>query len=233
MTLQQIFDWCNKKSYFQRDDDEIWSAINSAAHQIYKEVVMENRGYFIVFDTSSLSIVANQEEYPLPATVEQIVRLRERLISTDPWRVILPADLNDLASTDSQFIGGDDAPFDAEASIFVYNGPYAKQSDALAGTYLKAIRLEPIPTDNRFTELVYTAKFIEITGAESSLVIDPEGHDAMKFLAAAELLVTNDDDNWMNFTTIGNTHKTQYLKLVRNRQIQQVRQVEPYVLDLD
>lgn len=233
MTLQQIFDWCNKKSYFSRDDDEIWAAINSAAHLLYKEVVLENRGYFITFDTTSLTILANQEEYPLPATVEQIVRLRERLIATDPWRIINPADLNDPATVDSQFVGADDSPLDGEASIFVYNGPYAKMSDAQAGTYLKTIRLEPIPTDTRFTELVYTAKFVEITGAETPLIIDPEGHDAIKNLAVAELLSANDDDNADRFADWGHTHKTQYLKLARARQIQKGREVEPYVFDMD
>lgn len=233
MTLTQIFDWCQKKSYFSRDDDEIWQAINSAAHLLYKEAVLENRGYFIVWDTTSLTIAANVEEYALPATVEQIVRLRERLNASDPYRVIVPADVNDSATTDSQFISADDSALDSELSQFVYNGPYAKQSDAAAGTYVKSIRLEPIPTDARFTELVYTAKFIEIAGTESPLVIDPEGHDALKYIAAAELLLTNDDDNAENFAAFGNTHKTQYLKLVRKRQIQQGPQIEPYISDMD
>jgi hypothetical protein len=233
MTLQQLFDWCNKKSYFSRDDDEIWQAISGAAHLIYKEAVLENRGYFITFDTSSLVTANGQEEYVLPATVEQIVRLRERLLSTDPWRVIFPADLNDPATTDSEFVAADDSSIDGEDSEFVYNGPYAKMSDAVAGTYVKAIRLEPIPVDVRMTELVYTAKFIEISGPESPLVIDPEGHDAVKFLATAELLAANDDDNSERFAEWGHTHKTQYLKLVRARQIQQGRTVEPYVFDMD
>jgi hypothetical protein len=233
MTLAQIFDWCQKKSYFSRDDDEIWQAINSAAHLLYKEAVLENRGYFIVWDTTSLTIQPNVEEYALPATVEQMVRLRERLLASDPYRLINPADINDAVTTESQFISFDDSALDSELSQFVYNGPYAKQSDALAQTYLKSIRLEPIPTDTRFTELVYTAKFIEITGQESPLVIDPEGHDALKFLAAAELLMTNDDDNAENFAATGDRHKTQYLKLVRKRQIQLGPQIEPYITDMD
>lgn len=233
MTLAQIFDWCQKKSYFSRDDDEIWQAINSAAHLLYKEAVLENRGYFIVFDTTSVTIAANKEEYALPATVEQIARFRERLIASDPWRLIMPADLNDAVTTDAQFNSGWDAALNSELSQFVYNGPYAKQADAAAQTYVKSIRLEPIPTDARFTELVYTAKFIEVTGQESPLVIDPEGHDALKNLAVVELLDANDDDNRENFLERGNTHKIQYLKLVRKRQIQQGPQIEPYISDMD
>lgn len=233
MTLAQIFDWCNKKSYFSRDDDEIWQAINSAAHLLYKEAVLENSGYFIAFDTTSLTLAANIEEYALPATVEQIVRLRERLLASDPWRVVLPANINDPAATDAQFVGGGDLSLDSELSQFVYIGPYAKQTDAAAQTYVKSLRIEPIPTDTRFTELVYTAKFVEIAGQESALVIDPEGHDALKNLAVVELLDANDDDNRGNFLERGNTHKIQYLKLVRRRQTQQGPQCEPYVDDLD
>lgn len=231
MTLQQIFDWCNKKSYFSRDDDEVWQAINSAAHLIYKEVVLENKGYFIVFDTSSLVLAANQEEYPLPATVQQIVRLREQLPGQTGWRVVHPAELNDVATTSAQFGFGDDD--DCETSRFIYNGPYLKQSDAKAGDGIQNIRIEPIPTEVHNTELVYTADFIEIEGAESELVIDPEGHDALKYLATAELLLTNDDDNAENFLATGDRHKTQYLKLVRKRQTQQGPTIEPYIYDMD
>lgn len=232
MTLNQLYDWCQKKSYFSRDDDEIWQAINGAAHLLYKEVVIENQGYFIAFDTTSLTLVPTQEEYALPATVEQIVRLRERLLATDQWLLMEPEGLNDPETTAAQSLGGASF-FNSPLSQFIYSGPYAKQADATAGTYAKSIRVAPIPNDTRFTELVYTAKFIEIMGAESPLVIDPEGHDALKNLAVVELLDANDDDNREKFLERGNYHKTQYLKLVRKRQVQQRPQCEPYIDDLD
>ena len=231
MTLAQIFDWCNKKSYFSRDADEIWQAINSAAHLLYKEVVLENKGYFIVFDTTSLVLAANQEEYQLPATVQQIVRLREQTPGATAWRVMNPAEFNDPATTAAQY--GFDSDADCETSRFIYNGPYLKQSDAAAQDNIYSIRVEPIPTETHNTELVYTADFLEIEGQESQLVIDPEGHDALKYLAVGELLLANDDDNAANFEAIGQTHKTQYLKLVRKRQIQQGPTVEPYIFDMD
>jgi len=116
----------------------------------------------------------------------------------------------------------------------MYSGPYEKQSDAVAGTYVKTIRISPMPLDGpRFVELLYTAKHIEIVGAESPLLIDPPGHNALKYLATAELLAAQDDDNAERFETKGGIHKTQYLKLARNRQQQHGREVEPYVDDLD
>jgi len=72
MTLQQLFAWCNQKSYFSRDEEEVWAAINTAALQLYTEVLNENRGYFWVFDAISMTLVANTEEYTLPATVENL-----------------------------------------------------------------------------------------------------------------------------------------------------------------
>lgn len=234
MTLQQLFDWCNTKSYFSRDDDEVWEALNTAALQIYTEVLNENQGYFRAYDTTSLILVANQEEYPLPASVETIVRLRERLAATNPWAVISPADINSAAVEDSQFTGADESLIDSSVSIFSYVGPYQLIADEKAGTYVKNIRISPIPLDGpRMTELVYTAVFVEIEGNESPLIIDPPGHNALKYLAVAELLAAQDDSNAERFEAKGNVHKTQYLKLVRARQQQEARHVIPYLDDLD
>lgn len=231
MTLQQIFDWCNKKSYFSRDDDEIWEAIDGAAHLLYKEVVLENKGYFIVFDTTSLVLVLNEEEYQLPAAVQQIVRLREQLPGETTWRVMYPSGLNDPATLGANY--GFSLDTGTESSRFVYNGPYLKDSDAVANDGVNSIRVEPIPQETHNTELVYTADYPQITGPESVLIIDPEGHDVIKRLATAELLEANDDDNAQTFLMRGNNDKLQYLKLVRARQVQEGRTVEPYVWDLD
>lgn len=231
MTLEQIFRWCQKKSYFSRDDEEIWEAISGAAHLIYKEVVLENSGFFIAFDTTSLVLAAGQEEYQLPAPVEQLVRLREQLPGETYWRVINPSGLNDAPTLGANFGYLLDAG--TSDSRFVYNGPYLKQSDAQSGDDINSLRIEPIPQETHNCELVYTAKFIEITGPESPLVIEPEGHDALKNLAVVELLEANDDDNAQSFLERGNTHKMQYLKLVRARQVQRVRTVEPYISDMD
>lgn len=233
MTLNQIFDWCNKKSYFSRDEDEVWGAINTAALQLYSEILNENRGYFWVFDTTSMTLVANTEEYALPAAAENLVRMRERLNAASDWLLVMPEDINDDAVTMAQSAGLGNV-FNDSVSEFVYSGPYELLADAAAGTYLKKIKIAPIPVDGpRLVELLYTAKHVEIVGQESQLLIDPPGHNALKYLATAELLGAQDDDNAERFLGYGNTHKTQYLKLVRNRQQQQGRSVEPYISDLD
>lgn len=233
MTLAQIYAWCNQKSYFSRDEEEVWGAINTAALQLYTEILNENRGYFWVWDTTSITLVANTEEYALPAAAETLVRMRERISATSDWLVVSPGDVNSDAVTLAQSAGLGNV-FNDSVSEFVYIGPYELQADAAAGTYLKRIKIAPIPVDGpRFVELLYTAKHVEIVGQESQLIIDPPGHNALKYLAVAELFAAQDDDNCERFETKGNTHKTQYLKLVRNRQQQRGRTVEPYIEDLD
>src|SRR5438270_14062486 len=92
MTLQQIFNLVSKRTFFSRDDDEVWAAISSASRTLFLEVQEENRGFFIVFDTTSLALLLNQEEYALPQGCSQIIRLRERLSANAQWAVMLPAD---------------------------------------------------------------------------------------------------------------------------------------------
>lgn len=232
MTLAQMFAFVNKKTYFSKDDDEIWDAISEASSTLFLKVVAENSGFFLVWDTSSLLLTANKEEYALPATVGEIVRLREKLLVTDPWAVIEPTDVNSQSFTDSQF-NSLDGSLDSELSQFEYYGPYLNQADAITAAQAQKIRIEPPPVDTRMTELVYIAKFLDITGQESVLVIPTEGHGVIKNDAVASLLIANDDDNAQNFIGQARENERWFLKWIRNRQFQRVRQIEPYVEDMD
>lgn len=235
MTLQQIFDSVNKKTYFSRDDDEIWAAISNASSTIFLQVISENSGFFITFDTSSVALVASQEEYAMPQQLGEMVRVRESTTgnpSTDPWRVITPADINSQAYTDAQF-GGVGDPLDTSESEFKYYGPYLTAADAATPAQLQRIRIEPPPTDPRFVELVYIAKFADITGQESPKVLPNEADGAVVWSSVEELLVTNDDDNHENASAQKDENLRWFMKWVRNRQFQQVRQVEPYLADMD
>src|SRR5438270_12888293 len=105
MTLQQIFDFVQKKTYFSRDDDEIWDAISEAASTLFLKVTSENSGFFLKWDTTSMTLQANVEDYALPADLGQMVRMRERLLATDQWDLVLPGDLNSSGVTHAQFSG--------------------------------------------------------------------------------------------------------------------------------
>jgi len=232
MTLQQLFNALDKKSYFSRDEDEIWLALNNACLQLYTEILAENSGFFIVWDTTSVSLIPNQEEYVLPQAVSQLVRVRERLLATDPWRLLSPSNLNDPEFVDAQFSSVLGPDQDGPVSDFEYYGPYLDMAGAQTQQQIEKIRIAPIPQDQRYVELVYTAKFLEIAGPGSTMIIPMEGHAVVLYLAMAELLGSNDDQN-PYFATGGGEKKTQFLKWVRLRQIQKGRSVEPYVQDLD
>lgn len=229
MTLAQIFDFVNKKTYFSRDDDEIWDAISEAASTLFLKVTSENSGFFLKWDTTSMTLQPNVEDYALPADLGQMVRMRERLLATDQWEMMAPADINSPGMTHAQF----SSMFSGPLSDFKYYGPLLLMDDAKTAAQQQHVKIAPIPQDTRFVELVYDAKFLEITGPESVLVIPNEGHGAVKFSATADLLGANDDDNAERFEAKADKNERWFLKFVRNRQFQQVRQVEPYVDDLD
>lgn len=235
MTLQQIFDLVNKKTYFSRDDDEIWAAISNAASTIYLQIVSENSGFFRVTDTTTVTLVANQEEYTLPPQLGEMIRVRESTTGnprTDPWRVIQPADVNDDDVTSAQF-GGVGDPLDTSASSFVYVGPYLDNAAAATATQTQKFSIAPIPVDSRHVELIYLAKFVDITDSGSPKVMPNESDGAVMWSAIEEILVVNDDDNHENASAQKEENLRWLLKWVRNRQFQQVRQVEPYVEDMD
>ena len=233
MTLDQMFAFVQKKTYFSRDDDEIWDAISEAASTLFLKVTSENSGFFLKWDTTTVVLAPNQEEYVLPADLGQMVRVRERLLATEPWRRMTPSSLNSDTFNQAQFNGLVGDSLDSAESEFEYYGPYLLQADAKTAAQVQHFRIAPIPQDTRFVELVYNARFLEITGQESTLVIPTEGHGAVKWQAVASLLVANDDDNAQNAESQGAENERWFLKWIRNRQFQQGRQVEPYLDDLD
>lgn len=231
MTLDQLYDRANRKSYYSRSDADIWDALNDSSLKLYRRVLKEMRGYFVKWDTS-LALVANTDEYSLPADLGQIIRFGEREAGETQYREILPADVNSAAFSSQQF-GGLDLP----ASSFLYYGPYLTQAVA-AGTAGQVtetykIRLAPMPGSALQTELFYAAKFLEITGKQSSLTIPLEGHDALADLATAKLLHLNSDVLGGEFERMGETETEEFLTYIRNRQIQAAPSQEPYLGDLD
>ncbi len=235
MTLAQIFDLVNKKTYFSRDDDEIWAAISNAASTLFLQIESENSGFFQVTDKTSLTLAAGVEEYLLPAQLGEMVRLRESTTgnpTTDPWRVINPVDINSDVVNSAQYRGAGD-PLNSADSQFLYVGPYLTAANAALPTQPQSLKIAPIPQDARFCELIYYAKFADITGTESPKVMPNESDGAVVWSAVEELLVVNDDDSHESAAAQKDENTRWLMKWVRNRQFQQVRQIEPYVSDLD
>src|SRR5581483_6620409 len=121
---------------------------------------------------------------------------------------------------------------DGPVSDFLYYGPYFDLVDAKTQAQAQKVKIAPIPQDTRFTELCYIGKHIEISGPASTLIIPMEGHPVVLYMAMAELLGSNDDEN-PYFAQGGGEKKTQFLKWVRDRQKQHGRTIEPYIEDMD
>ena len=226
-----MFQLAHAKSYYSRSDQEVWAALSASARKLYLKLVSERRGFFIVWDTTTVALVPNTEEYALPATCRQLIRVREQTSSSAPWRVVEPADINDPDFTDAQFNSVLGPNMDGPVSEFEYY-TYILNADAQSGEQ-ERIRFEPPPYDNRNVELVYVASYVEITNATSANVIPQEGHDAQLYHAVAQLLADNGDDPSAAAAS-AEAYEIEFLKWARARQAQTaVTHVQPYIDDLD
>jgi hypothetical protein len=229
-SLAQMFSQCQKDSYFSRSDDEIWAALDRAGRRVYNAVCNENGGFFIKFDTTSVSIVANTNEYALPADAGQLVYLAERTVSTDQWREIQPDTIRNVLFDQLVDTGILSLPF-YPASKFTYYGPYLDTTNtALAGSaQAEKIRLSPSPGESHFCQCVYTARWLQILNASSSLMLPDEGTPAMERFAAAALVRKNSDSLANEFEDEGRVELISFLTWARARQIQKGIQVTPYM----
>lgn len=230
MTLQTIHDLAASKSYFSRPDSEVWAAINAGSRFAYQAALKEDRQYFRVTDTTSLTISANIQEYDLPVTVSQIKRLRERFNAQDKWRLIDPADTNSPE-------GRDDSPSPTVtfgcSSQFNYQGPYLKQSTAVDGNddQTLSILLTPIPQDTRQVELIYIAKYVEVFSATDPYMIPTDLRDFVLDFAISELLRGNNDDLAEKYAASAGQKLSMALTLIRERQLQHPTTVTPYLAE--
>ncbi len=228
MFLEQLHDLAASKSYFSRPDTEVYAAINAASRFAYQAVLKEDQQYWRTIDTTSVTLVSNTQEYALPATVTQLLRVRERLNAQDRWSVIDPADLN----SDE---GRDDSPGPSTSfgGIFNYQGPYLKQATAIDGNddQTLSIFITPIPQDTRQVELVYTAKYVEVFAVTDPYMIPIDLRDFVLDFAIAELLRGNNDDLADKYVGAAQTKIDMALTLIRDRQLQQPTTVTPYLAE--
>lgn len=234
MNLAQMYSLVRSKSYFSRSDTEIWAAINEGCHRFYQAVLKENRGYWIKTDTSTVALVPNVTEYILPADLEQILRVRERLSSAEQWRIVRSSSLTgDTMLSDAQ--NATQLSYDSPASQFSFYGPYetADTAENTSDPETYNIRFSPNPVENRQVEVIYAVKFIEVVGTGSFLIIPQEGRGGIVDFAVGELMKANGDTRAEAFYETSNQKLTYFLTLIRDRQLQDQRTIEPYIGDLD
>lgn len=243
MNLQQLHDLAAQRSYYSRADNEVYQALSSAAKKIYLWTAREFRGYFLKDDNGlAINMVSGQQVVTCPADLNILIRVGEQVANSPPltpWLWMRPADINSdrfiLKEFQSLVIN-----MYTPASEFVYYGPYLDMTSAIlqkgaAAQGPKKISLAPIPFDNRALRFVYAATFIEISNANSVLMMPPESHEAILDYAVAELIRPNGDAMAATYEEAGkDKFQSDFLPFWRIQQTtQQPLTQEPYVDDLD
>jgi hypothetical protein len=226
LSLAQLYARIDSKSFHSRSASEIYAALDEAGFAVYTAVLKEFRGTFLKVDETSLTLTPNVNEYTLPADLTQIVHLAERQTSSENWHPMPTEGLgvaldNAQASAFPLVNFGDD-------SDFSYYGPYL-DSDNAVGAQLQKVRVSPAPTDTRFVQIAYTAKWLPIFNAQSQVMLPQEGWYAMEAYATAECLRSNDDTLAREYEGKGDKHLTRFLTWMRQRQVQQRPTITPYL----
>jgi hypothetical protein len=250
MSLQKLYGLADSRSYYSKTaaPEKIWAALTEAARRIYLWIAKENRGYFIKWDYTTINIVANQDEYACPPDLGQMLRFSERdSTSTLPqgtgYRTITPMRLTNSYFEEQQFEGILNAfNFNMGArSLYTYIGPYLLQAqaeqnaqNALGGNVeIYRVRIAPMPAIALSTEVIYVARFLELSKATDYNVIPPEGRGAMLDYAIAELVRDNNDDLAEKLEAQADKKREEFLTWIRERQYQQYDTQQPFLDDLD
>jgi hypothetical protein len=239
MNLTQMFNRAKSGSYFSRSTDEVWNAINEGSRRAFQAILKEYKGTFIVFDTTSMTLVPNTITYALPAACEQILRIREQMAGSpanSAWHIIRNQSLTSEAmQRDTLLAGNNYVSWDCPDSVFSFYGPYEDMTvaDDSGDDETQKIRIAPTPSDTRNVELAFIAKFIEVATVNDNYIIPDEARGYVLDFAIAELLALNGDDRAPGFYSKAEEKLTYYLTLLRDRQVQDPRTVQPYIEDMD
>ena len=226
LSLAQLYARIDSKSFKTRSQAEIWAALDEAGFAVYTAVLKEFRGTFLKIDETSLTFTPNVNEYTLPADLTQIVHLAERQTSTENWHPLTTEGLG-AALDNAQASAFPNVNF-GEDSDFSYYGPYLDSDQTVAGQVQK-VRISPAPSDTRFVQIAYTAKWLPIFSAASQVMLPQEGWYAMEAYATAECLRSNDDTLAREYEAKGDKRLTQFLTWMRQRQIQKLPTIKPYL----
>lgn len=217
------------KSYYSRPDGEVYSALNEGGKRVYDAIIKEQRAFFRKVDTTTIAMVSGTQTYLLPSDCEQILLLSERVLATDKWRPIYPA--NNESEDDFIDAGYQDGLGISlgDRSDFLYIGPYLAATDAVTTAQAQSVDFAPIPTDSRFVRIVYVARWKEITASTTSLLLPQDGAMAMEAYATAELLRSNGDDLADEYEGKAAKLLSEALNAIRMGQLQNAPLVTPYL----
>ena len=229
MDLAGMFALANAKSSYSRPSSEIYSALDEGGFLVYSAVLKEFSGFFLKFDTTSVTMASGTTEYALPADCTQLVHVGERLTTSEQFRPCTPESIGEALENARAGVGWDSFGWMyGGSSAFSYAGPYL-DSAATTGTQIQKIRFSPIPQETRQVELAYTAKWLPIVDDTSTIMLPVEGTYAMLNYGIAELNRSNNDTLSREYEAKGDKHLGAFLTWCRNRQIQQGPRITPYL----
>ena len=231
-TLASMYSQVNLKSYYSRDTTELYDALSAAGFRVYAAVLKEFKGTFLQINETALSITPNVNTLTMPSDFTQLVHLAERVTGADNWHPIEPTDISNALCNVQMNLGWFDYGVDYGAqSQFQFYGPYLDSTDALspAATQLHKIRLTPMPSDNRYVQLAYTAKWTPITSAASSVMLPDEGTYAMQNYAISSVLQANDDSLSERYEMKADKDLGFFLTWMRQRQTMKPPTITPYL----
>ncbi len=220
----------NSKSSYSRPS-EIYSALSEAGFYVYTQVLKENGGFFLKFDTSTIVLTPGQQVYTLPPDLTSLVNISERPTTMERWRVIDPTDIRDAMDNTQAVTGWEDYCDDYNGdSLFRFYGPYLS-SVAATGVQTQQISITPAIDQVRMCEIAYTAKWLPIVNDHSLVMMPEEGTYAVQNYAIAEINRANNDSLSKEYEAKGDKALTAFLTWVRARQTVQRPQITAYLED--
>lgn len=227
-TLPQMWNTVNSKTAFTRPD-EIYPALEEGGFLVFSAVLKEFSGFFLKFDTATITLTPGQQQYALPPDLGNLVSLAERSTSSERWRTIEPTSIAHAIELSQSAVGWDWDVYDCE-SRFKFYGPFLPMPTAATqATQVQQILIEPAIDAVRQCEIAYTAKWLPITNQNSINTLPNEGTYAQQNYAIAEIHRGNDDTLSREYEAKGDKHLTAFLTWVRNRQTVKQPTITPYL----
>jgi hypothetical protein len=229
--LVQMFNTVNSKTSYSRPD-EIYSALSEGGFLVYTAVLKEFSGFFLKFDTTTITLTPGQQDYTLPPDLTQLVCLSERQTASENWHVMSPTTLQDALDHAQSLVSWTDWDdlYDDRDSEFQFYGPYLP-SAAATGVQTQQITVSPGIDAVRSCQIAYTAKWLPITNQNSLVMLPEEGTYAMQNFAIAEIHRGNNDTLSAEYEAKGQKHLSAFLTWARNRQLVKWPQITPYLGD--
>src|SRR6266571_3802285 len=226
MNVAQLYANVNQKTSFSRPN-EIYAALEEAGFKVYAAILKEFSGFFLKFDTTTITLTPGQSVYPMPPDLGNLVSLAERQTASGRWHTIEPTGLQDALNDAQVNTNWDGNSYGGPR--FRFYGPYLPE--ITGPTQTQQINIEPAVDAVRFCEIAYTAKWLPITNANSLNTLPSEGTYCQQSFAIAEIHRGNNDSLSAEYEAKGRAQLTDFLTWIRNRQTVKWPTIKSYLED--